>query len=160
MLYMTLLRQARWSRHRCFHRKFHCQRTLYSLNEFGVDLLPAQLNHILFNRVRCEPPSKDKTDSALAELEKFSLNSGGVKVNIPEISSWLPPLQGKNVLEHFNRVCREQNKPYLTVLKALLSTEAPPPPVSWQLAPGWVRYGFDGTVTQVNTPSGQYCRIL
>lgn len=136
-------------------RTFSTQRTLLELNRFGVDLLPEKFNQRLFAGVKCKPPDPDLIESSLSELEKFGLNSGGLEFKLPDITPYLPPLKGKNVLEHFQKVGAEQVKPYLDILFPLLQAEVPPPPTDWRIASGWTRYGFDGSVESVPFPTGR-----
>ena len=145
-----------WSRLRYLHRKFHAERPALAVNKFGVDLLPAGLNARLFRGVRASEPGQDVVKAALAELEKFGLSSrgDGETVNLPDVSPVLPDLQGRNVLEHFYNICSVQNQPYLDALSSFLKAEAPPPPRSWQIQPGWIRYGFDGSCRRAEHPEG------
>ena len=137
------------------HRKFNSFRTLKDLNRFGVDLLPDNLNRRLFLGVKCKPPDEEQIEFSLSELEKFGLNSPGLKINLPDITNLLPVLKGRNVLDHFSNIGKQQTQPYLSILSPLLNASVPPAPRVWRIEPGWIRYGFDGSIERVNFPLGK-----
>ena len=58
----------------------------------------------------------------------------------PSIAFTLPPLQGRDVTEHFERIGRAVAEPYLTLAQGLAATPPPAMPAAWRIAPGWTRY--------------------
>ena len=136
-------------------RKVHGTKSCLALNQFGVDLLPDSYNKVLFNKVKTNTVTDDVIDSSLKELEKFGLLSSGNEVNTPDISNLMPPLRGKNVLDHFRIIADEQIAPYLDLLKTMLSLQPPAVPTELRIEAGWVRYGFDGKITNVPYPTGK-----
>ena len=137
-------------------RKIHGTRACPILNQFGVDLLPDSLNNLLFDKVKPNKVSSDVIKSSIAELDKFGLGSADSnnEVNLPDVSRLLPPLHGSNILEHFKNIATDQIIPYLNLLKPLITIVPPALPIELRLEAGWVRYGFDGAVTNVPYPSG------
>ena len=136
-------------------RKVHGTKVCPALNQFGVDLLPDSYNKVLFDNVKNNTVTNDVIDSSRKELEKFGLLSAGNEVNTPDVSNLMPALLGKNVLQHFQNLAKIQITPYLDLLKPMLSLEPPAVPTNLRIEAGWVRYGFDGTVTNVPYPTGR-----
>jgi len=133
-------------------RRMHGTQTFAALNRFGVDLLPESYNRVLFDKVACSPVCLDTVESSLNELDKFGLTSGSSEVPVPEIENVLPPLKGRNVIEHFHNVSKEQTDPYVDILKPLLEVSADKIPADLRIEAGWTRYGFDGSVCNVDHP--------
>ncbi|XP_057662077.1 DNA polymerase subunit gamma-1, mitochondrial [Diorhabda carinulata] len=51
----------------------------------------------------------------------------------------IPPLNGKNIIEHFQNIGEEQAKPYRDLILSLLEY-TPLPPDQWKMQSGWTRY--------------------
>ena len=136
--------------------RFHIGPSAKALNRFGVDLLPDAYNELLFKGLRPHRATNKIIQEASAELEKFGLTSTGLELDLPDVTAYLANLRGANVCEHFARIGREQVQPYLELMQLLLEAEAPGPPNSWLLAPGWTRYSHQGKVEPVQFPSGRF----
>ena len=63
-------------------------------------------------------------------------------------------LLGSNVIEHFHNISKEQTAPYIDILKPLLEVSVGKMPADLRIEAGWTRYGFDGSVSNVDHPSG------
>ncbi|KAL3266716.1 hypothetical protein HHI36_010877 [Cryptolaemus montrouzieri] len=83
-------------------------------------------------------------------LTKFEL---GLIPNtlVPDVDFKIPPLQGKNLLEHFQNIAEEQVQPYRKLVFELLEN-MPPVPTNWILQEGWTRYKSDCEPEQVSYP--------
>ena len=58
----------------------------------------------------------------------------------------MPPLQGRDLREHFYQVGTHMADPYYSMAEELLHAELPPMPEQWELSqPGWTKYYLDGT---------------
>ena len=126
-----------------------------AFNQFGVDLLPEEYNNILFKDVRTKPVASSVLDSSLSDLEKFGLtDANSAQVKVPELANLLPPLKGNNVLEHFEKVAKDQISPYMDILNPLLVVQPAELPTDFHIEAGWVRYGFDGSIQKVDYPTG------
>eukprot|EP00088_Acartia_fossae_P013148 TRINITY_DN1683_c0_g1_i7.p1 TRINITY_DN1683_c0_g1~~TRINITY_DN1683_c0_g1_i7.p1 ORF type:complete len:1146 (-),score=216.92 TRINITY_DN1683_c0_g1_i7:47-3484(-) len=125
-----------------------------ALNQFGVDLLPEEYNNILFKDIKTTPVASSVIDSSLSDLEKFGLtDADSAHVKVPELTNLLPPLKGKNVLEHFDNIAKDQISPYIDILNPLLELQPAELPTDFRLEAGWVRYGFDGSIQKVDYPT-------
>lgn len=133
-------------------RQIRTTPTFDDLNRFGVDLLPESYNKILFNNVECTQVCLDTIESSLSELDKFGLSSGSSEIPVPNIENLLPPLKGSNVIEHFHNISKEQTTPYIDILKPLLEVSVDKMPADLRIEAGWTRYGFDGSVSNVDHP--------
>ena len=112
------------------------------LNQFGVDLLPRQLQQLLFKSVQPRPPpSEGRRAAAIQELHKFGLTpETGETVPLPDVQPYLPPLLGDSVSQHFRSSASQQTSPYTSPLYSLLAAPAPPMPEVWVSQEGWTRY--------------------
>lgn len=123
------------------------------INELGIQMLPKALHEQIFRNAKTNlvKPTKAFIEKCRLTLEKHNMvtkDSDYVK----DVDFKLPPLEGKNLLEHFEIIAERQSEPYLKIVRALLAHETPAPPGRWLLQEGWTRYGGDGQVTHVAYP--------
>ena len=61
---------------------------------------------------------------------------------LPETNFTLPPLQGRDLDEHFYRIGSTAAQPWLTLARDLSTAQLPPKPDNWHIQAGWTRYVF------------------
>ena len=83
-------------------------------------------------------------------LRDHGLEPGGSAV-LNEINFDLPPLQGRNIRQHFRNIGAQTAEPYLSLAKEFAVASLPPPP-EWFATdqPGWIRYDQDGSFEPVD----------
>src|ERR1700722_9237476 len=52
----------------------------------------------------------------------------------------LPPLQGRNLDEHFYQIGSRAAHPWLKLSKEFANTQLPPPPDCWEIQSSWTKY--------------------
>jgi DNA polymerase gamma 1 len=131
------------------------------LNSLGYAVLSDKMSQRVFgNGVVAAPPSKSKVSEVVEEMEKF-----GVKFPITNPESFfledfnLPPLQGKNIKDHFDNISTSLYKGKVARMKDFAYEEIPSPPdkTKYFLYAGWVRYPFDGSPEVVNGIEEDIC---
>ncbi|EMR08669.1 hypothetical protein PNEG_02846 [Pneumocystis murina B123] len=120
-------------------------------NELGIQHISSSLHSQLF------PHETEQPDNELIELSRKHLTEHNLlgKNTKPteDIEFDLPPLQGKNLDEHFYRIAMEISEPYLSYSKEFASITLPAKPNSWIIRSGWTQYNLDGTTKPVEYPS-------
>ena len=116
------------------------------MNEAGIQMLAERLRQQLFGTAPVPPVSAAALAESRAALRQHGLEGkhGDVQATI-ELP--LPPMQGRNVAEHFDAIGRVVAEPYLSLARNLAACTLPPMPTAWRIAPGWTRYAAD-------TPAG------
>lgn len=108
------------------------------LNEVGIPLIPESMRKQLFGGER-QKPFAGSVKLAKAELARFGLDN--VEVDVPEdIEFELPPLQGADLEEHFNKIAESQAQPYLSIAEQMARAVIPARPHEILLRPGWTCY--------------------
>ncbi|KAI9766335.1 MAG: DNA-directed DNA polymerase gamma mip1 [Geoglossum simile] len=119
-------------------------------NEIGVQQLSSHVYSQVFTRPSAPPPK------SLVELSKDHLSRhdlwGRNQDNSPPIGFNLPPLQGKDLDEHFFRLGMDAAEPYLGQAKEFSKRDIPQMPRKWVRSSGWTKYYPDGRTEQVDTP--------
>ncbi|KAJ9121192.1 hypothetical protein QFC24_004866 [Naganishia onofrii] len=109
-------------------------------NAVGVQLLSPTLHKQLFPGKPKDGPSPTITAISLEHLKNNDLSPDSAAV-MPEINFDLPPLQGNNIREHFQRIGQEAAEPYLSMSKQFAEGSLPKMPQTWCTdQPGWYRY--------------------
>ncbi|XP_034946389.1 DNA polymerase subunit gamma-1, mitochondrial [Chelonus insularis] len=119
-------------------------------NELNMQMLSKKLHEQVFINSHKKPNvTKNQIDSLKKDLEDF-----GMKINetvkIPDVDIDLPPLEGKDLEEHFFNVAKSQIKPYMKAIENNLKS-IPKIPEKWILQEGWTRYTND-TIEKVDYP--------
>lgn len=121
-------------------------------NELGIPMIDESLRDQLFG---------EKTEAgfysvyeAIEELEQFGYGKlepqAGEAVNLD-----LPPLQGKDIEEHWRKIGQDIGGRYLYLAQQLADvpeSRMPKMPNKWLLEPGWVRYAPDEEPEPVDYP--------
>lgn len=121
------------------------------VNEVNMQMLPEALHHQLFK--------KDDKEERLSEKEvndiKKNLTNYGIKVadatRLPDVNLKLPPLEGKDIEEHFYNIGKAQTEPYLKIINDVMK-DIPEMPSKWLFKEGWTRYTADGAAESVDYP--------
>ncbi|KAJ8865903.1 hypothetical protein PR048_033426 [Dryococelus australis] len=107
-------------------------------NEINIQMLSSGLFKQLFSNVKGDCPSVSDVTKSRQELEKYDLLSKEKPV-FKDVDMKVPPLQGRNLQEHFHAIGKAQLAPYMLLLQELTGS-LPAPPVEWRLQAGWTRY--------------------
>jgi len=71
---------------------------------------------------------------------------------LPNTSFVLPPLQGKNLDEHFHRLGAAAAQPWLELARDFSSASLPPKPDYWSLQSGWTKYVYQEDGSSYHIP--------
>ncbi|KRT78759.1 hypothetical protein AMK59_7730 [Oryctes borbonicus] len=88
------------------------------------------------------------------EKYKRKLEEHGIKKEsdmIEDVDFVIPPLEGKDLEEHFKNIGENQCKPYKDIIDLLL-LNIPPKPEKWLLQSGWTRYIPNSEPEKVDYP--------
>jgi len=108
-------------------------------NELGVQLLSRHVHSQVFKNAAFPPPDRSYIQIARDHLTAHGLDPSQGSV-LPNVSFTLPPLQGKNLDEHFHRLGAAAAQPWLGLARDFASTSLPPKPDYWSLQAGWTKY--------------------
>jgi DNA polymerase gamma 1 len=124
-------------------------------NAAGVQLLSPHLQSQIFPGEPPPGPPQSVIDISLKHLADNELYPEGAAV-LPEIDFDLPPLQGKNIRDHFYKLGEEAAQPYLGLARKFAENPIPDMPTIWNAdGSGWIRYNSDGSVTPVEDLGGE-----
>ncbi|RZB38647.1 DNA pol A domain containing protein [Asbolus verrucosus] len=84
---------------------------------------------------KCNPVVLEQCQKALEKHNMVTKKEDYAK----DVDFKVPPLQGKNIEEHFQTVGEQQLKPYRDLVQTLLK-QIPPPPENFIMQQGWTRY--------------------
>lgn len=122
-------------------------------NAAGVQLLSPHLSNQIFGRsAQHSLPDPTAVDISLDHLHKHGL---ALKESPPlsATSFDLPPLQGRNIAEHFENIATDGVQPFLRHADAFSKVDLPPKPQNWlHDEAGWVKYHSDGSFEHVPYP--------
>ena len=108
-------------------------------NEVGVQLLSRQLHRQVFRNASFSSPELSYVRTAQDHLKMHGLDPAQGSV-LPNTAFTLPPLQGRNLDEHFHAIGASAAQPWLSLAKDFASSELPPKPDHWNVQAGWTRY--------------------
>ncbi|KAH9916034.1 gamma DNA-directed DNA polymerase [Fomitopsis serialis] len=108
-------------------------------NQVGVQLLSRQLHQQIFRNISFPSPESSYVHIAREHLKTHGLDPAQGSV-LPNTSFTLPPLQGRNLDEHFHAIGASAAHPWLSLAKDLAGAELPPRPDHWNMQAGWTRY--------------------
>ncbi|XP_026294410.1 DNA polymerase subunit gamma-1, mitochondrial isoform X1 [Frankliniella occidentalis] len=107
------------------------------INPCGIQMLPSSIYQHLFGKQN--PPHTDKdVRTSQANLKKYGLKIDSA-TSVPEVDLKLPPLEGRNVEEHFMNIGKQQSEPYRLLIEKL-TEPLPEKPSVWELQAGWTKY--------------------
>ncbi|CAH0386619.1 unnamed protein product [Bemisia tabaci] len=108
----------------------------FRVNELNIQMLSKPLYQQLFG---CDPKPEPTVpiQKILSTLNKFGLPS--MLHSEQDVDLKLPPLEGKDIAEHFQIIGERQSAPYKLLLEQLI-VSIPDTPKEWVLKEGWMRY--------------------
>lgn len=118
----------------------------YRENEIKIQMLSKTLYQQIFKG----SPQRKVTDKSLIEKYTKSLLEHGIKAGespkIPDIQLKLPPLEGKDIEEHFLKIATDQSQNYRKLIHSLCDmNEIPAFPSEWSTSTGWTFYDKNGS---------------
>jgi len=120
-------------------------------NELGVQLLSRNVHSQVFKNATFPSPGEAYVQIAREHLTTHGLDPSQGSV-LPNISFTLPPLQGKNLDEHFHRLGAAAAQPWLDLARDFASTSLPPKPDYWNLQSGWTKYVYQDDGSSYHIP--------
>ena len=105
----------------------------------------------VFKNITFPPPSEACIQIARDHLDAHGLDPSQGSV-LSNISFTLPPLQGKNIDEHFHRLGATTAQPWLGLARDFSSASLPPKPDYWSLQSGWTKYIYRGDGSSYHIP--------
>ncbi|KAH8283554.1 hypothetical protein KR018_005578 [Drosophila ironensis] len=127
----------------------------YAENSVKVQMISRNLHAQLFPQ---SPRGDPQQQEAKGKLYQQELLRHGVDIEssapVPDVRLQLPPLQGRDIEEHFMNIAREQVRPYEQLLLPLVACkQLPKRPRRWAFHAGWTAYDpADGTASPVDRP--------
>ncbi|KAI5459915.1 DNA polymerase family A-domain-containing protein [Mariannaea sp. PMI_226] len=119
-------------------------------NEIGVQQLSAHVYKQIFPD-GSRPPPPELVELSKDHLRRHDLLGKNTDKSDP-IAFDLPPLQGRTLDEHFQRLGIDCAEPYLTKAKQFARANPPPKPRKWMRQSGWTKYYPDGRTEKVDSP--------
>ncbi|KAF7370769.1 POLAc domain-containing protein [Mycena sanguinolenta] len=113
-------------------------------NELGVQMLSRRLHAQIFKNISFPAPDRSYVNIALQHLEQHGLDPTQGS-SLPDTHFTMPPLQGKNLLEHFHRIGSTLSQPYLDLARTFSAESLPPIPdgTEWNIhQSGWTKYYY------------------
>ncbi|KAF8216340.1 DNA polymerase family A-domain-containing protein [Mycena galopus ATCC 62051] len=107
-------------------------------------MLSRPLHAQIFKNVSFPAPDRSYINIALSHLELHGLDPSQGST-LPDTHFTMPPLQGKNLLEHFHRIGSTLSQPYLDLARTFAAETLPPIPdgTEWNIhQSGWTKYYY------------------
>ncbi|KAG7198422.1 hypothetical protein KM043_005810 [Ampulex compressa] len=112
-------------------------------NQINMQMLSKSLYNQIF------PNVKEQKNLSPKELRSVANNLNQYKIRtedatrLPDVDIKIPPLEGKDIEEHFFNIAKAQVTPYTNIINHLIG-DIPEVPKQWVLKEGWTRYTADG----------------
>ena len=120
------------------------------MNAVNIQMLSDSLYKQLFPEA--PPQQNPETKKLMLEvLKHHNLDITKSSFTKP-VEFKLPPLQGRNIREHFESLGMFSASPYLNFAVWFISNGLPERPKSWKLEAGWSAYYSDGRVEKIDYP--------
>ncbi|XP_012268199.2 DNA polymerase subunit gamma-1, mitochondrial [Athalia rosae] len=116
---------------------------LTRVNELNMQMISKGLYEQLFNNEVVHRSSNEEVKPLKQNLDSFGIKTEEC-TRIPDVSMKLPPLEGKNLEEHFYNIGKKQVHPYLGIINNIIK-DIPAMPEKWIFQKGWTRYTEAGT---------------
>ena len=114
-------------------------------------MLSRRVHSQVFKNATFPSPDRAYIQIARDHLTAHNLDPSQGSV-LPNISFTLPPLQGKNLDEHFHRLGTAAAQPWLDLARDFASTSLPPKPDFWNLQSGWTKYVYKHDGSSYHVP--------
>ncbi|CAF2224718.1 unnamed protein product [Rotaria magnacalcarata] len=144
---------------RCLSRRFcpyhYRLMSTRRTNPLGIQMLSSKLHKQLFSSVGEPKYSEQNIEKSKYHLRQFDLGTSESE-KLEDIEFDLPPLENKNLVEHFTIIAQKQSKPYIDLIHRLIKAKIPSQPTQWKYAKGWTKYSTDGqTAISIDYPDEQ-----
>lgn len=128
-----------------------------TINPCGIQMLPRSIHKQIFKDKSSRPPTNETVGKIQKHLESHNLWGAQPDI-LPDVEFKLPPLQGDNIAEHFQKIAEQQSRSYKDKILNFISNDIPELPKIWNFAPGWTRYDSEtGEMNSVDFPDeGSY----
>lgn len=118
----------------------HCRlNSTRRLNPLGIQMLSSQLHEQLFSSVGEPNYSPLSVAKSIRHLQKFDLGSNESEI-LEDVGFKLPPLEGKDLNEHFQTIAQQQSQPYVDLIHQLIESNIPQQPTKWKYTKGWTKF--------------------
>lgn len=121
-----------------YHYRLMCTRRT---NPLGIQMLSSKLHEQLFSSVGEPKYSDEDVEKSKLHLERFELGTSESET-LDDIKFDLPPLESKNLVEHFQIIAKTQSKPYADLIHQLIQANVPLQPQQWKKQKGWTKFVF------------------
>ncbi|KAJ2945130.1 hypothetical protein O0L34_g9191 [Tuta absoluta] len=110
----------------------------FRVNEVNIQMISKNIYDQLF-KVPSPPVDPQVIKSCQENLLKHGINYKEF-TPLPDVQLKLPPLEGKDVIEHFYNIAEKQSAPYRQLLNTLATSKLPSVPKKWSRKCGWSKY--------------------
>ncbi|KAF7988145.1 hypothetical protein HCN44_007639 [Aphidius gifuensis] len=118
-------------------------------NKLNMQMLSRSLHKQIFANLNNADVPDEIIDASKRDLNAFNMNIEDT-VYTPDVDIDLPPLEGKDLIEHFLNISTAQAAPYLKLAEKIIN-DIPEMPETWVFQEGWTRY-CDGKIERVDYP--------
>lgn len=124
------------------------------VNQLGIQYLSNDLHKKVFPTTSTQdylsPQYPQLLEISKKHLQENELLGKKTQITEPITINNFPPLVGKSMDEHFNKLGQKSSDPYLTMATNFLKKELPSKPLKsqWKFQSGWTRYTNDGNPPQ------------
>lgn len=112
------------------------------VNEINMQMVSKSLYEQLFKNDTSHRPNDEEIKTLKRDLNSFGMKTDECSL-LDDVDMDLPPLEGKNLEEHFYNIGKEQVEPYLKIINTMVK-EIPEMPKEWVFEEGWTRYSDAG----------------
>lgn len=106
-------------------------------NKLNMQMLSRNLHKQIFCNLNNADVPDETIDASKRDLNAFNMNIEDT-VYTPDVNIDLPPLEGKDLIEHFLNISKAQAAPYLKLVEKIIN-DIPEMPESWIFQEGWTR---------------------
>nr|CAG4640618.1 EOG090X00SQ [Eulimnadia texana] len=120
-------------------------------NFCGIQMLSESLHKQIFGNIAEKEPPVEVQARVRQHLTEHDLWGKPTSL-LEDIDVQLPPLEGKDIAEHFLNIADKQLSKYREILNDFIADDVPEIPSQWSFTPGWTRYSESGHFESVPFP--------
>lgn len=109
------------------------------LNAFNIQMLSQKIYDQVFKNKKDSKLNFAAVEQCIRDLKKHDMPMDSKNYQ-PEVDFIVPPLEGKDIEEHFEIIGNQQSGPYRDIIQNLLLNKIPKPPDKWLMKEGWTCY--------------------